>query len=92
MNDKPLFDDIEAPEVVTTPIDGMTDGEWAARNERQGKIIRRVFAGAIGLAVGLVATSELALTSPLYVLASWLVIFGVMLYVIALAERHDGSG
>jgi hypothetical protein len=50
MRDKSSFDDLEMPEVSTTPIDGMTDEQWAARNERQGRIIRRVCAVAVGLA------------------------------------------
>jgi hypothetical protein len=89
MRDKRSFDDVEMPEAATTPIDGMSDEQWAARNERQGKIIRRVCAVAVGLAVGLVFASRFAIASPYYVLASWFVIVGSVLLAWALVERGD---
>jgi hypothetical protein len=44
--ENPSFDDVEPPEVATTPIDGMTDEQWAARNERHGRRVGLAF-GAI---------------------------------------------
>ena len=91
MKDKSSFDDMEMPEVSTTPIDGMTDEQWAARNERQGRIIRRVCAVAAGLAMGLVVTSRFNLSAPYSLLASWLIIVGLVLLFLGLAER-DKNG
>jgi hypothetical protein len=42
-HEKASFDDIEPPVVVTTPIDGMTDEQWAWRNERDGRRVALVF-------------------------------------------------
>ncbi|HEY2630423.1 MAG TPA: hypothetical protein VGI57_14930 [Usitatibacter sp.] len=87
MKDKASFDDVEAREVVTTPIDGLTDEAWAARNERQGRVIRRTVSILVGLAVG-VAAAALFGDSPLQLLAKWLVTIGSALLAFGLAERE----
>ena len=89
MRDKPSFDDVEMPELTTTPIDGMTDEQWAARNERQGRIIRRVCGVLVGLAVGSVLVSRFGTSSPYHLLANWLVIIGSVLLFVGLFERSD---
>ncbi len=45
--DNPSFDDVEVPEVVVTRIDGMSDEQWAARNDRQGRRLALAF-GVLG--------------------------------------------
>jgi hypothetical protein len=88
LRDKPSFDDVELPEVVTSRIDGMTDAEWAARRERSERRFRAVFGavlgGFVGLGVGLRAASG-------SYLAGALIIGGCVLLFSALLSRsgHD---
>ena len=43
MRDRPAFHEVEPPRIVTGSIDGFTDEQWAARNERRAARYRRVF-------------------------------------------------
>ena len=83
MRDKPAFHELEPPAVVTTPIDGLTDEEWVERNERRGRVIRRisgiVFGIAFGLFAGFVAISRLDPSAPYYDVAVCLVMGGCLL-------------
>jgi len=88
-HEKASFDDIEAPEVETTPIDGMTDEQWAARNERHARIFRLVGGVLFGLAGGLVLVTRLSPSSPHYLLGAIFVVVGSVLMFVALASRGD---
>jgi hypothetical protein len=55
VREKPSFDDIELPPVVTTPIDGMTDEQWAARLDRRERRWRMAFGAVFGTVVGTLA-------------------------------------
>lgn len=52
MRDKPSFDDVEPPSIVTTPIDGLSDAQWAARLERRERRWRMAFGALFGAGVG----------------------------------------
>ena len=54
-HDKPSFDDVEPPPIVTTLIDGMSDEQWAARLARRERRWRMAFGAVFGAAVGTAA-------------------------------------
>jgi hypothetical protein len=94
--ERPTFAEVEPPRVEVTPLDGLTDEEWAQRNERRGRVIRRVlgfFLGtAFGLFAGLLAVTRLNAGSRHYDLAVWLVMGGCLVAFVALfmsEEDHD---
>ena len=89
MRDKPGFDELEPPEIVPTPIDGMSDEQWAERNERHARIIRIVGGVLFGLAGGLVLVTRLSPSSPHYLLGAVFVVVGSVLLFVALALRGD---
>jgi hypothetical protein len=85
-HDRPSFDDFEAPPVVTTPIDGLTDEQWAARRQRGERIVRVVCGfpewkiveslplWAIGL-VGIASIALLAFVASLFVIGYFPAVF-----------------
>jgi hypothetical protein len=90
LRDKPSFDDLEPPVIVTTPIDGMSDEEWAERNLRGERRVRVAFGIAIGLFIGLVSILHLRLLSSRSALPALLVVSGCMLlFAVLFAQRRD---
>jgi len=94
VRDRPAFHEVERPAVVTTPIDGLTDGEWAARNERRGRRIRRALGLALGVVAGLffglLSASRLDPGARHYTAAFFLVVGGCVLLFVSLftSERE----
>lgn len=88
MRDRPAFHEVEPPPVVTSPIDGMTDEQWAARNERRGTMYRRVLGTIMGIAFGILfgfsAASRLDPGARHYGLAMALVYGGCILLFVTL--------
>ena len=68
MRDRPAFHEVEPPPVVTGPIDGMTDEQWAARNERREAGYRRVFETLFTLSL----LGSAIMTLPLWTIPGWL--------------------
>ena len=89
MRDKPSFDDLEPPVVITTPIDGMTDEEWAARRERNERRWRIAFGVLLGALVGLFASLRTSFSGSL--LATALVVAASIAIFAGLfaQQRHD---
>ena len=93
MRDKPSFDDLEPPPIVTTPIDGLTDEQWAARLERRERRWRMAFGAVFGAVIGTAALFPawpwiLARARP--TLSFLLVVTGcAILFAKLLAQRRD---
>ena len=91
---RPTFDEVEPPRVETTPIDGLTDEQWAERNERRGEVIRRIsgvaFGVAFGIFTGFLAVTRLNPGVPHYDLAVCLVMAGcVIAFVAIFTSKRD---
>ncbi|HSS28204.1 MAG TPA: hypothetical protein VLL50_09630 [Usitatibacter sp.] len=88
MRDRPAFHEMEPPAVETSAIDGMTDEEWASRNERRAALYRRVFGTIIGIAFGILfgtfAASRLDPMARFYGVAILLVYGGCILLFVTL--------
>ena len=88
MRDRPAFHEVEPPMVVTSVIDGMTDKQWAAGNERRGARYSRVMATIAGVVVGfffgILAVSRLDPEARHFWLAFGLVMGGSVLLFVTL--------
>ncbi|HXF80234.1 MAG TPA: hypothetical protein VN598_15310 [Usitatibacter sp.] len=94
MRDRPAFHEVEAPPVSPGAIDGMTDEQWAARNERRAERYRRVLGTIMGLVIGLffglAAASRLDPGARHYGIAALLVIGGsILLFVTLLTSNRE---
>jgi hypothetical protein len=88
LRDKPSFDDLEPPVIVTTPIDGLSDEEWAERRIRRERRARMAWGLAFGLCVGLLSAWHWGLVGPRLAAAALLVIGGSMLLFALLFAQH----
>ena len=90
MRDRPDLDEIELPAREPTPINGLTDAEWARRRLRREWIFRVFFGLAFGFVVAVLAIWHWGLFLPRMRLASILVIGGSMiLFATLFARRRD---
>jgi hypothetical protein len=90
VRDKPSFDDIEPPVIVTSPIDGLTDEQWAERSRRRAQVVRIVFGSVAGLIVGSIAVLHWGLAHRRFGMAALLVLGGCMVLFASLAAQDRG--
>ena len=89
-HERPSFDDLEPPEILTSPIDGLTDAQWSRRHERRERLVRAACGIVFGLFFGALAVTRLSPAAPHYLLGSWLVMGGsILLFVTLLVRRKD---
>jgi hypothetical protein len=90
LRDKPSFDDVEPAVIVTTPIDGLTDAQWAERRIRGERRVRFALGLAFGLFIGLVSIWHWGLWERRTALAALLVISACMLlFALLFVQRRD---
>jgi hypothetical protein len=90
LRDKPTFDELEPPVVVTSLIDGLTDEQWADQRLRAERNLRIACGVVLGCFVGLFSIWHWGLArshfgvAPLLVLGGSMILFGALL-----AQRRD---
>jgi hypothetical protein len=89
-NTRPTFDEIEAAPVATSRVDGLTDAQWIAREERRERNFRAVCGLVFGALVGALSVWHWGLVRSRSGLATLLVVGGSMaLFAALFVQRRD---
>jgi hypothetical protein len=90
MRDKPSFDDLEPPAVTPTPIDGLSDEQWAERRLRKERVVRIACGIALGCFLGMLSVWHWGLLHGRSRLPALMVLGGsVVLFASLFAQRRD---